>query len=173
MATAASTADGACLKTAKNSSARASTSNSAGPSHRAADQTTRIGQQSGISIAEAVNNPGRVLDVGEQERHCAGGQGALALAAELAVHEADRHDPVLLGGLQEPPPGAIAGIVVLELHLVESGQGVANVRFVVDRQPPPTPGIDVGEGAVAQRPALPGAESVVTSRWYRSRWVVS
>ena len=130
----------------------------AGAPHRAADEAARIGQQRCVAVAEALHQSGRVLDVGQQERHRAGGQDALALPAELAVHEADRHDPVLLGGPQQPPPGAVAGLVVLELDLAESGQGVANVRFVVDRQASPAMRIDVGEGAVAQRPALPGAE---------------
>ena len=102
------------------------------------------------------------------------GRAALTLAPQLAVHEADRHDPVLLGGPQQPPPGAVAGLVVLELHLVESGQGVANVRFVVNRQAPATVRIDVREVAVAQHPALSGAESLWSRQdAYRSRWVAS
>ena len=105
-----------------------------------------------------MHQAGRVLDIGQQEGDRAGGQDPLALPAELAVHEADRHDPEFLGGPQQSPSCAVACLVILELDLAKSGQGVANVRFVVNRQASPAMRIDVGKGAVAQRPTLSGAE---------------
>lgn len=63
-----------------------------------------------------------------------------------------------LGGPQESHPGAIPGAVVLEGDLVEPGQGVADVRRVVDRQATLAVGIDVGERAVRKRRALPCRE---------------
>ena len=44
--------------------------------------------------------------------------------------------------------GAVASLVAFEVHLVEPCERIAHVGLVVDRQPPPTAGIDVGEGAV-------------------------
>src|SRR6202022_2088981 len=71
-----------------------------------------------------------------------------ALRAQLAGHEANRHDAVLLSGFQQPRPGPIACRFVLEADLVEARQRVADVGLVVDRQTPDTAGIDVGKGAV-------------------------
>jgi hypothetical protein len=82
----------------------------------------------------------------------------LHLRAELAGDEADGHDPVLLGGVEEPLAGPFPGRFVLERHLVEALQGIADVRLVVDRQAPSSPRIHVREGALGQPRAFPGAE---------------
>ena len=74
---------------------------------------------------------------------------------QLAGDEADRHDAEALGRLQQPLAGALAGGVVLEPHLPEAGQRVADVGRIVDRQAAAIPSsIDVGEGAVGQSGAL-------------------
>ena len=41
------------------------------------------------------------------------------LVTQLARDEAHRHDAVLLGGLEQPLPGAVAAVVALEAHLAE------------------------------------------------------
>jgi hypothetical protein len=47
-----------------------------------ADQTTMLGQRHGIRLGtQLVQQAGRALDVGEQERHCAGGTLSLGHAA--------------------------------------------------------------------------------------------
>ena len=71
-----------------------------------------------------------------------------SLGPELAGDEPDRHDPVLLGRVQQTLSGPLPGGVVLESHLVEPGQGVPNVRLVVDGQPAVPFRVDVGEGAI-------------------------
>ncbi len=60
------------------------------------------------------------------------------------------HDAVLLRRGEQLLAGALAGRLVLERHLLEAGEGVADVRLVVDREPPLPLRVDVGEGAVGQ-----------------------
>ena len=66
---------------------------------RAADrgphQPADVASSGGVTVAEAAEQLGRALDVGQQEGDVAGGQ--LALRLQLRADEADRHDPVLLG----------------------------------------------------------------------------
>src|SRR5207245_2741877 len=59
--------------------------------------------------------------------------------------------------------GALTGRVVLEVDLIESREGVAYVRDVVDRQPAAALGIDIGERAVWESRAGGGAK-----RWHGS-----
>ena len=72
------------------------------------------------------------------------------LRAQLAGHEADRHDAVLLGGFQQPRSSPIPRRFVFEAGLIEPRKRVADMRQVVDRQAPSATGIDVSEGAVRQ-----------------------
>src|SRR5712691_2054429 len=127
----------------------------------ATEQPADIGPDPGASIAKVTYEARRVLDVGEQEGHEAGWQRAhLARASlglptdadilELAGDEAHRHDPVLLGGLQQPRARPISGRFVLEGSLVEARECVADVGLVVDRQPAAPARIDVCEGTVGQ-----------------------
>ena len=53
----------------------------------------------------------------------------------------------------------LPGRVVLELDLAEAGEGVADVGGVVDRQAPPTLGVDVGEGPIGQAGTLARLEA--------------
>ena len=71
-----------------------------------------------------------------------------ALRAQLAGHETDGHDAVLLGRFEQPGSRPISRRFVLETRLVEARERVANVGFVIDRQPPAARRIDIGEGAV-------------------------
>jgi hypothetical protein len=80
------------------------------------------------------------------------------MGLKLGIQEPDRHDAVPLRGPQETGPGPVLGGVVLERDLVEAGEGRANVRSVVDRQPPLSVRVDVREGAVRQLCPLPCAE---------------
>jgi hypothetical protein len=69
-----------------------------GTPHRGAHDAANIREQTGVSVAEASEEFGRVLDIGQQEREHAFGQSQLRL--ELCADEADRHDAVLLGRSQ-------------------------------------------------------------------------
>ena len=76
------------------------------------------------------------------------------LGLQLAFDEPDGHDPVALGRVEQPDAGALPSVLVLELDLTESGEGVAHVGGVVNRQPPLTAGVDVGEGGVRELGAI-------------------
>ncbi len=111
---------------------------------------------------------GGTLDVGEQHRHEAVRElhrfsgdrlTELALGLQLTGDETDRHDPVLLGRVQQPLAGALPGALVLEPDLTEPGEGIADVGLVVDRQPPAAAGVDVGERAVRKVGSLRRIES--------------
>ena len=110
-------------------------------------------------VAQPIDEAGGVLDVGHQHGEEAGRQRGRsagtalpegALRVELAGDEAERHDPVLLGGVEQPLARSLAGRVVLEVDLVEPGERVADVGGVVDRKPSPTPGVDVGERPIRE-----------------------
>src|SRR5207245_373680 len=81
------------------------------------------------------------------------------LRLQLARDEPDGHDAVLLRRVQQPRAGALPSGIVLESDLVEPGERIAHVGLVVDRKPPPAPGIDVGEGPVREPGSL--------ARWRR------
>jgi hypothetical protein len=87
---------------------------------------------------------GRVLPQLDDE---AAGRRVSPLRLELPGDEADGYDAVLLRRIQEAYASALAGGLVLEGDLGESGQGVPHVRLVVDRQPPPAARVHVGESA--------------------------
>ena len=77
------------------------------------------------------------------------------LRPQLAGHEADGHDPVLLGGAEESLARPLSGRVILERHLVEARKCISDVWLVVDRQSPSSLGVHVREGALRQlRPFL-------------------
>jgi hypothetical protein len=124
--------------------------------HRGPHDPPDVGQHVGVPVAGTAQQRRRALDVAEQERDPARRQPGLRL--ELRVDEADRHDAVPLGRAQQPAARAVAGRVVLEGDLVEPGEGVADVRRVVDREAPPALRVDVREGAVGKPRALLGAE---------------
>jgi len=131
----------------------------AGLAHRAAHPAADVGEQDGVAVAEAMQQVGRALDVGEQEGEVALRQ--LALRLQLGADEADRHDPVLLGRPQQPVARAVARVVVLERHLAEAGERVPDVCRVVDRQAASAARVDVCEGAVGQLRTLLRAK-----RWH-------
>jgi hypothetical protein len=121
------------------------------------NEAPHIVQQAGVPVAEVPEERCGVLDVGQQERDEAGGEGRHVdrlgvppLRSELPIDEPDRHDPELLGGVQQPPAGPVSRRVVLEGHPLEPGQSVAHVSHVVDRQPAPAARVDVGERAVRE-----------------------
>ena len=51
-----------------------------------------------------------------------------ALGLQLAGDEPNGHDLELLGGIQQPHPGALAGRLVFECDLPEADESVADVR---------------------------------------------
>ena len=104
------------------------------------------------SRPQALQQPGRSLDVRQQERHLAGRQ--LLFGPKLRVDEPDRHDAVLLGRVQQPVARPVARRVVLERHLVKPRERVAHVRSVVDGQPPLAARVDVCKGAVGESRAF-------------------
>ena len=120
--------------------------------HRGADQAAHVAEQRRVPIAEAREQLGRTLDIGQQEGDLA--RGELALRLQLRADEADRHDPVLLGRPQQPAARPVAGVLVLEGDLAEPRERIAHVRRVVDRQTASPIRIDVGEGAVRKLRAL-------------------
>ena len=71
-----------------------------------------------------------------------------ALRLQLAGHEADRYDAVLLRRSEQPGAGPIARHFVFETDLVEASKRVADVGLVVDRQPAGATRIDIREGAI-------------------------
>jgi len=137
------------------------------------EDAPNVGQQRAVAVAKARDQPGRVGDVGKEKgdgagrerAHLTGASADLAshpfvlnrqllrcgaLRAKLAGHEPDRHDAVLFGGFEQPRPRAIPGGLVLEGRLIEASQSVADMRLVIDRQPPLASGVDVGKGTVRQ-----------------------
>ena len=84
---------------------------------------------------------------------------ALALRLELTGDEADRDDAEAFGRSEQSRAGLLARLLVLELDLVEAGEGVADVGGVVDRQAPAALGVDVGEGARRQLGSIRRLES--------------
>jgi hypothetical protein len=85
---------------------------------------------------------GRTLDVGHHHRDEAGGQRdrriaerrLLAHRAQLPADEADRHDLELLGRIQQPQPGLLARLVVVELDLGKIEETRQNWPFLRDRR---------------------------------------
>ena len=131
----------------------------AGIPHRRAHQAADIGEQGGVAIVKAPEQLGRALDIGQQERDVALRQ--LALRLQLGADEADGHDAVLLGRPQQPAARPVPRGLVLEHHLAEPREGIADVRRVVDRQTTSATRIDVGKGAVGKLRALLRAQ-----RWH-------
>ena len=159
MASAALSAEGGPLEGGEELIATGVDLAAPGLPHGRPEQTTLLVQQGPIPIAESVQQLGRALDVGQHEGDLAAWQ--LLLRPELDADEPERHDPELLGRLQEPHPRPVAVRVVLEADAAEPGERVANVRLVVDRQHPPALRIDVGKGAVREACAILRAE-----RWH-------
>ena len=152
---AACTACSASSNTAKTSSPRADTTC---PNVARTGLLTRRRTSASTfaySIAEALEQPRRALDVGQQEGDVA--RRELALRLELRADEPDRHDPVLLGRPQQPVASLVARGLVLEVDLAEARQGVPHVRLVVDRQAALAARIDVCECAVGKLRTLLGA----------------
>ena len=106
------------------------------------DDLPDLPEQGRVVVAQPAEEGGRVLDVGQEEGDEAGGKAGHVRRTrpdppDLSVDEAHRHDPVLLGRIQQSFAGALLGRVVLEGNPAEAGQGVPNVRLVVDGQPAP------------------------------------
>ena len=145
--------------TAKNSSARVFDHVAAGTDRRVPEERSHSVDQLAVSVAQAMDQRGGIFDVGHQHGHEAGGElhrrssldpTELELRSQLAGDEPDRHDPELLGRVQQPLAGALPGALVFEVDPTETSQRVADVRLVVDRQPPPAARVDVGERAVRE-----------------------
>ena len=111
MAMAASSAAPGLSKTAKNSSARVSTAWPANATavSRSSVRTSPISSR--YSLAQPFDEAGGVLDVGHQHGEEAGRQRGRfagptlpegALGVQLAGDEPEGHDPVLLGGVEQP-----------------------------------------------------------------------
>src|SRR6266545_1917330 len=78
------------------------------------------------------------------------GQIARGVGAQLAGDESDGEDAMALGRVEQPRTRAVARRLVLEDHLIEAGERVADVALVVDGEAPATLWIDIREVAVAQ-----------------------
>ena len=111
-------------------------------------QPAHVGQKALVSVAEIGQVSGGVLDVSQQQGHSPGRQPALR--AQLTVDEADRHEAVALGGLQQARASPISRRIVVERDAVEACQRIPHVRLVVDGQEPSALRVDVCEGAVGQ-----------------------
>ena len=77
-----------------------------------------------------------------------------ALGLQLTGDEPDGDDLELLGGIQQPHSGALACRLVFERDLAEADESVADMRWIVDRQPSLAGGVDVGEGPVGKSGSL-------------------
>ena len=140
-----------------------------GRRHGAPQDRPHLLDQLAVALLEVLDERRRAFDVGHQHRDETGWEldpfdgGAraskLALGAQLAVDEPDGNDPVLLRRVQQPLAGPLAGLLVLEVDLVEAGERVADVRLVVDREAPAAGRIDQRERAVRQLRPLGGIES--------------
>jgi hypothetical protein len=120
------------------------------------DVRVRVGIHSGYPTSTATNYIG--VDVHTTARICGVGHGGQIVVsantregAQMAGDEPDGHDPEPLRRPQQADPGVVTGPVVLERHLPEAGQRVADVRRVVQREPAPTGGVDVRKRAIGQR----------------------
>ncbi len=137
---------------------------SAAPTHRVADDAADVLQQGCVTLAQTSEQKGGTLDVGQEEGHRAGrerrevGRPVAALRSELPRDEPDGNDAVLLCRVQQPPAGVLPGRVVLEPDPFEPAEGGPHVRLVVDRQPSPAIGVDVGERPVGEARPLTSAE---------------
>ena len=118
------------------------------------DGEGRIAKDAAQALFELTGGP-----VLTQFDHETTGRRVSPLRLELPGDEADGHDAVLFRRVQEPCASALSGGVVFESDLIEPRQGVAHVRLVVDRQPPPAARVDVGEGAAREARSFAGSES--------------
>src|SRR5207245_5821390 len=87
--------------------------------HRAAKDRSDVFQELRVPVAQLAEQRGRALDVGEEEGEEARGKrgrvGRTSLElADLPGDEADRHDAVSLGGVQQTLAGPLLGSFVLE-----------------------------------------------------------
>ena len=82
----------------------------------------------------------------------------LALRLQLRADETDGHDPVLHGRPQQAAARPVPRGLVLEHHLTEPREGIADMRRVVDRQTTSAARIDVRKGAVGKLRTLLRAE---------------
>ena len=154
MAIAASTAARGASKTAKNSSARASTSwpPSSATAVRSTVHTSSI--SAAEALAELVHQPGRALHVGHQHRHEPGRQarpgwpGRAGADCSSLVMNPTGTMRKRLAACSSRVRARSRGGVVLEGDLAEAGEGVADVGGVVDRQAARPLRVDVGEGAI-------------------------
>src|SRR5205807_2445880 len=117
------------------------------------DRQGRIAEDPAQALFEVARRP-----VPAQLDHQAARRRMPLLFRELAGDEADGHDAVLLGRIQQPLAGALPGAVVLEDHLVEPGERVSRVRHIVNGQAPPAAGVDVGERPVREAGPLAGGK---------------
>jgi hypothetical protein len=137
---------------------------SAAPTHRVADDAPDVLQQGCVALAQTSEQEGGTLDVGQEEGHRAGrerrevGRPVAALRSELPRDEPDGNDAVPLRRDQQPPASALPGRIVLEPDAFEPAERGPHVRLVVDRQPSPTLGVDVGERPIGEARPLTSPE---------------
>ncbi len=153
---AASTAARGDSNTAKNSSARASTSrppNSATVVRSAPRSRSMSGANSSPSFPTSAVEPSTsVISIVTNPLGSSSRRTPRPLTGiDLAGDETDRHDAVALCSPQQACTSTVTRRVVLELDLAEPGQRVAHVRRVVDREPPVALRIDVGERSIRER----------------------
>ena len=111
-----------------------------------ADERPDVAEEVHIPVAETLEKLGRALDIGQQEGDGSAWQAREvnrarlelpleALLPKLTVEETERHDAVSLRGTKKPLARPLASPIVLEAGLVEPGEGIADMRRVVDREP--------------------------------------
>src|SRR3989454_977966 len=130
---------------------------------RRTQPATDATEEVSISIAQPAEKGGRAFDVGHQERDKPfrerGSMSSLCpRRVQLAGNEANGYDAVLLGCVQQPLAGALARSIVLKVHLVEPGERIPHVGFVIDGQSPPAARVDVGEGVLRKAGPLAGVK---------------
>src|SRR5262249_28884488 len=87
------------------------------------------------------------------------GPGVPLLGLQLAGDESDRHDPELLGCVEQPAARLLPFGIRLEDNLAEPGERILDCCLVVDRQPAAPARVDIREGSVGKARALFRAEA--------------
>ena len=127
-----------------------------------------------VAITQAIDQGGGtsmsvISIVTKPDGRCTGSRAEfteLALRLQLTGDEPDRHDPVLLGCVQQSFAGALARPFVFEVDLAEASKGVADVGLVVNR----SAGIAHGNPTYANALSGRSARFVESSRAMQQRY---
>ena len=92
------------------------------------------------------------------------------LRVQLAGDEPERHDPVLLRGVEQPSARPVPSGVVLEADLVEPSERVPDVGRVVDRKTSPALRVDVRERPIREVGPSPRTRVEPRAEGNDARW---